>query len=270
MRPSCNRLRILPNCNSPGKLAPRARHVRHADLQGARVARIKEGTLASVERVPARAESALASAPTLLMRVSRAFDRLPPRFFDRGYQLILDGILSGIALWIAFLLRFDADIPAGHVAILWAWVLLIPILRPALLYVFGGYDRIWRYFGLRDAAVLAVAALPMTLVLLIGRLTLSHVFWPAAVPISIIAIDYGIFVGSAIALRSFRRLTFEAARAGATRRRTLVVGTPDTLNEALRRISAYSDLDVIGLLAPEKYVHGMRISGFSVMGDPSA
>jgi UDP-N-acetylglucosamine 4,6-dehydratase len=230
----------------------------------------EEGELASVERVPARVESTPALPPTLLRRLSRRLDALPARFFDRGYQLFFDGILSLIALWIAFALRFDGDIPVGHMAILWAWTLLIPVLRPALLYAFGGYDRIWRYFSLRDAAVLAVAALPATLFMLLGRLTLAHVFWPAAVPIGIIAIDYGLFVASAIALRSFRRLTFEVARSDSTRRRTLVVGTPDTLSEALRRITVYSDLDVVGLLAPETYMHGLRIGGFAVMGEPSA
>jgi len=202
------------------------------------------------------------------VRVSTAIDGLPEAVFSRANQLVIDGLLSALSLWVAYALRFDGDIPTKMLATLWAWTLLLPLLRPALMYATGGYDRIWRYFSMRDAFMLAATALPATLVMAVARLGVEH--WAAAIPLTVIAIEYMLFVACATVARAVRRVTFEAARSTGKRLRALVVGGADTLAEALRGMSAYTDLEIVGLLAPQANVQGLRIGGFPVMDEPAA
>lgn len=202
-----------------------------------------------------------------LLGLSAAISRLPEPVFSRANQFVIDGLLSILSLWIAYGLRFDGAIPLIHRPTLWAWTAILPVLRPALMYATGGYDRIWRYFNMRDAFMLALTALPATAVLATARIGFN-LFW--AVPLSVIAIEYLMYVACGTLVRALRRITFEAARAQGERRRALVVGSPDTLAEALRRMGAYSDLEIVGLLAPEARVQGLRIGGFPVMDEPAA
>lgn len=207
----------------------------------------------------------------VLRRGASWVERLPEGFFSRTNQVLIDGLLSITSLYLAFLVRFDGSIPRSHLAVFWAWVMLLPVVRPALMYVFGGYDRIWRYFGLRDSIVLALSALPATLLLLGLRYLVAGRHWSAVVPAGVIVIDYGVFLALAAGARAARRLTFEAGRAaGAQRLRALLVGTDDSLAEALRRVGGYSDMEVVGLLAPETKLQGFRIAGFPVMDEPAA
>jgi len=65
-----------------------------------------------------------------------------------------------------------------------------------------------------------------------------------------------------------RRTTHEMARStGNSRRKALLIGTDETLNGALRHISMYGDLQIMGMLAPETKLHGLRIGGFPVLGN---
>jgi FlaA1/EpsC-like NDP-sugar epimerase len=223
----------------------------------------------SVERLPL-GQDAPGRADAGLIRLSTALDHLPAGVFSRTNQLVIDGLLSILSLWIAYLLRFDGVIRPEFRATLWAWIAILPILRPALMYATGGYDRIWRYFSMRDAFMLAATALPATLVMAIVRVGFAPRYWFAAVPLGVIAIEYMMFLACATLVRAVRRVTFEAARTSGERLRSLVVGTPDTLAEALRRVSAYTDLKIVGLLAPEGKVQGLRIGGFPVMDEPAA
>jgi FlaA1/EpsC-like NDP-sugar epimerase len=225
--------------------------------------------VSSPEHVPVEERGRSSLADSSLFRVSVAIDHLPEPLFTRTNQFVIDGLLALAALWMAYFLRFDGLIPRDHRSTLWAWTLLLPILRPALMYATGGYDRIWRYFSLRDAFVLALTSLPATLVMTGARLGFPK-FWAATVPLSVIAIEYLLYLAFGTLARALRRITFEAARARGETQRALVVGTPDTLAEALRRVSAYSDLKIVGLLAPEAKVQGLRIGGFPVMDEPAA
>ncbi|HTK94468.1 MAG TPA: nucleoside-diphosphate sugar epimerase/dehydratase [Terriglobales bacterium] len=225
--------------------------------------------MGSVERLPIEDTAKRRLSDTGLIRLSSALDRLPDSFFSRANQVVIDGALSLVSLWLAYLLRFDGVIPASYRATLWAWTIILPVLRPALMYATGGYDRIWRYFSMRDAFMLAATALPATIVLAAARVGFGK-FWVASIPLGVIAIEYVVYLAGGTFARALRRLTFEAARTSGPRLRTLVVGSPDTLAEALRRVSSYTDIQIVGLLAPESKVHGLRIGGFPVMDEPAA
>ena len=205
-----------------------------------------------------------------LESLGRAFDRLPASFYGRGVQMALDASLCALALYLAFQLRFDGAVPHSYRVVMWTWILGLALARPLVLLALGGYSGIWRYFNLHDATVLVLTALPPTVALLVLRYGFTQKWW-ARVPTSIILIEYGVFLALAAGLRVLRRTTFEASpQSRAQRVRALLVGNDATLPAALRHLGGHRELQVVGLLAPEPGLHGRRIGGCIVIGEPGA
>ena len=105
----------------------------------------------------------------VIPRLAALFDRLPDVFFSRATQLALDAVACAAALSIAYQLRFESGVPLAQRPGMWAWMFLLPLLRPGLMWALGAYNRIWRFFNLRDAVVLGFTSLPPTLLLLAMR-----------------------------------------------------------------------------------------------------
>ena len=194
-------------------------------------------------------------------------DRLPELLFSRLSQWLLDGGAAGLALFLAFQLRFDGAVPLRYRSIMLTWLVGIVVLRPVCIWLLGAYASIWRYFNLRDLFSLSLgAALPSTL-LLFARIALARTFPVMAIPISIVLIDLGLFLLLAATLRALRRAGFEHSRiATAHRRRALLLGTGDTLAAGVRQVSLQGDIELVGLLSPDKKLPGRTIAGFPVMG----
>jgi FlaA1/EpsC-like NDP-sugar epimerase len=196
---------------------------------------------------------------------------LPEAVINRASQMGLDAGLTLAALVFAYLLRFDGAIPPAHRSVMWSLAMLLPLLRPLLMLALGAYDAIWRYFNLRDAAVLAFSALPVSLLLLAFRYLLGKRFSGAVVPAGVIIIEFGLYLALAAGLRVFRRVSYEVSRPPESRPcRALLVGTESTLPHALRHLSASTEVQLVGVLAPEPKLQGLRIGGSLVMEQPPA
>src|SRR5919109_569455 len=137
---------------------------------------------------PRRPEEALLLrvAGRMLRFCARCASRVPEAFIARGVQMALDSALCALALIAAYELRFDGAIPAGHARVMWALLLLLPIVRPLLMLALGAYDAIWRFFNIRDATVFAVSASPLSIVLLMARYFLAARLGGTVVPASVV------------------------------------------------------------------------------------
>ena len=77
---------------------------------------------------------------------------------------------------------------------------------------------------------------------IVGGWLLEQFWWGSVflfmVPISVIVLEISIFLAFAGGVRVFRRMTFESGlRAGVSRKRTLLVGSPNSLAGTLRQVS---------------------------------
>ncbi len=197
-------------------------------------------------------------------QAGRAIDRLPRWIFNRGGLIAVDGSLSMIAVWLAWQLRFDFDVPRNYqVAVRLSAVALL-LVRPACLWALGAYRAIWRYFNLGDAMTLCLAAIPPTIFMLMLRIGWLQYHPVAVLPLTVIVVDYGAFVMLGVGVRSLRRYLFEASLSGSTSKRTLLIGTGEGLASALRQISFHADIHVVRLLSPDKRLYGARLAGFTV------
>jgi FlaA1/EpsC-like NDP-sugar epimerase len=200
-----------------------------------------------------------------------AIQWMPQHIYHRANQLAIDAVLSAMSIVIAFQLRFDFNPPAGVRPVMWLWIMVLPLLRPLTMYALGAYRGIWRYFSMQDALVLVVCAAPTTGVMLLLRAFVANRSWTAAVPYTIAIIEFGVFFALAASVRALRRATFELALTHDTHvSRAIIIGSDQTFAGALRHVSLQRDIQVIGLLAPEEKLAGLRIGGFAVLGDPTA
>jgi len=194
-------------------------------------------------------------------------DRLPELLFNRISQLLLDSGAAGLALFLAFQLRFDGAVPLRYRSIMLTWLAGLVLLRPVCIWLLGAYASIWRYFNLRDLFSLSLAAALPSMLSLFARIALARTFPVMAIPISIVLIDLGLFLLLAATLRALRRAGFEHSRiTTAHRHRALLLGTDDTLAAGVRQVSLQGDIELVGLLSPDKKLHGRSIAGFPVMG----
>lgn len=194
----------------------------------------------------------------------RAIDRLPRLIFNRGGLMAVDGSLSMIAIWLAWQLRFDFNVPENYQAAVRVSAVALLLVRPACLWMLGAYRAIWRYFNLGDAMTLCLAAIPPTIIMLMLRIGWLQYHPVAVLPLTVIVVDYGVFVVLGVGARSLRRYLFEASVGGSISKRTLLIGTSVGLASALRQISFHSDIQVVCLLSPDKTLHGARLAGFTV------
>lgn len=62
---------------------------------------------------------------------------------------ICDTLLIGLALCLAFLLRFDFTIPPLQLELFWECLLVVMIVKPLVFVVTGFYNSLWRYASVR-------------------------------------------------------------------------------------------------------------------------
>jgi FlaA1/EpsC-like NDP-sugar epimerase len=200
----------------------------------------------------------------LLGHAGRAIDRLPRWIFNRGGLIAVDGSLSMVAVWLAWQLRFDFNVPENYQAAVRVSAVALLLVRPACLWMLGAYRAIWRYFNLGDAMTLCLAAIPPTIIMLMLRIGWLQYHPVAVLPLTVIVVDYGVFVMLGAGVRSLRRYLFEASLGGSATKRTVLIGTGEGLASALRQISFHSDIHVVCLLSADKSLHGARLAGFTV------
>ena len=71
--------------------------------------------------------------------------------------------LAALSNWLAFLLRFDEDIPSQQWDLFAAMLPLLLTIRALTFYPFRLYDGLWRYTSLRDVRDLALSIAVSTL-----------------------------------------------------------------------------------------------------------
>jgi len=185
-------------------------------------------------------------------------------------RIVVDILVVAVALWLAFLLRFDGTIPTGYIAVLWRAVVLAMGLKIPVFMVFRTHRFSWRHVGLSELYWSGVAVVVGSLLLAsVAALALHNTTW-GNIPRSVLAIDFLLTGVGIIGVRVSHRLVahLRSRRTTGSGRRALVVGAGDAGAQLVRAIqeepsSAYC---VIGLVDddPTKQqitVHGARVLG---------
>lgn len=193
--------------------------------------------------------------------------KLRPWIIRRRVQLAIDAVAAAAAMVLAYLLRLDYPLPASVRGVALEWAAVAAILYPLFLLVTHGYRTTWQFFGLKDLGALVTRTLPTVTLFLLARLLLGST---SQLPLSVILLWTGLTVVLSSLARIARRLDHEAVmRAGRESRRTLIVGTEESLPAAVRQLSTFGGFKIVGLLGDNLQgdnLQGMNVAGIRVRG----
>jgi FlaA1/EpsC-like NDP-sugar epimerase len=179
------------------------------------------------------------------------------------------------ALWIAYELRFEFELPEQAAQNrLWQTPLVI-LIQFAALFIAGVYAFIWRYVGMAEITAFLKAGFWSGLLLLMLRLGLSSAYHVWRVPISIIIMTTAFGVGGVLCLRVLRRGIYErfekkvqANGNGRRKKPVLLVGAGRAGMLAAREIQSRGDLglEIRGFVDDDAEKRGSVIQGVKVLG----
>jgi len=208
----------------------------------------------------------------------------------RTSQIAIDIAMLSCALGLAFLLRFDWQIPESMVERLFRSLPWVVGLQFAALAAAGVQRFSWRFVSLRESLRILLALACSTALMLSIRLIAGSIggrdetqeFHEALLlPIGVILINFVVAFLALTGVRVVRRLVGEhshrtsLARNGsatATAVPTLLIGAGAAGAMVAREISGRPDLGikVVGFLDDDPQKHGQEIHGIRVLGSVSA
>jgi len=195
------------------------------------------------------------------------------KLLRRGLWVTLDICVIGLALWLAYIIRFDAAIPARRIPELLLVFCLAILIKVPVFSLFRLYRFSWRHAGIRElyniglACFLGSSALAAFLLLARDYVNLSQ--FPRSVLVAEAALC---LIGVAAIRFSWRLGNLSRQRLRESRaqdaKRTIVVGAGDAGSLLARAMSEdpTSPHQVVGFLDddPAKqriYIHGIRVLG---------
>jgi len=180
--------------------------------------------------------------------------------------MLHDFVAAGVAWALAYLLRFNFDLPANFAAELELTLIWVVPLQMAIFWQFGLYRGIWRYASTADlrrivlAVLLSAAAIP----LLFWMLRLGLV-----VPRSVLVINPLLLILLMGGSRFVYRMWKEQGLYGAIKLRgepVLVLGAGDAAASLAKELSRSSDWRLVGFLDDNTERHGRTLNGIRVLG----
>ena len=181
-----------------------------------------------------------------------------------GFFLSIDFILSGVTLYLAYLLRFNFHISEMFLESFWLTFGVITAAKLFSLFLLKNYFIIWRFFGFHDAKNIVKAHIFAYLFFVIVYLLFKEHFSPF--PRSVIIIDFFlslIFIGT---LRIIKRLLNEG-RKRQMLKPTLIIGanskTNTIIQSALKEEIDYYPVGIISLKDDETmtdtYINNVKV-----------
>ena len=163
---------------------------------------------------------------------------------------------------LAYLLRFDMQVPVSFLPQMWAWVGAMAILEPLAMSIGGGYRSTWKHFGTRDLGRIVLGQGVLLLVLLTSVL-LRTGHW---IPVGVALIQALVAMAMLSTMRMLRRLDHEAMARMVARDRVLIVGTSSTASAAIRQLLPIYGTSIVGIVMNERSWDKLRINGVPVLG----
>jgi FlaA1/EpsC-like NDP-sugar epimerase len=192
--------------------------------------------------------------------------KLPPRFLS-ALAYIHDALALAIAWWVAFLFRFNFDIPADFKRYLAESLPIIFLIHSACFHTFGLYRGLWRFASLPDLKRIVRAIAFATLLTACFALVIHPT---VIIPRSVLFIHPMLLViimgGSRFLYRSWkeRRMFNTVASQG---KPVIVIGVEDSSLNLIKELSKSPEWRVVAMIDPNKKLIGREIMHTKVEGD---
>ncbi|MDQ4047871.1 MAG: polysaccharide biosynthesis protein, partial [Actinomycetota bacterium] len=189
-------------------------------------------------------------------------------------QVSVDACLIALAYYLAFVLRFDAGIPARYEELLIETLGFVVLMKLCLFAAFGLYSKLWRFVDQNDFQSIVKAVIVSSFVLIGALFLLSPLLSSTAAdpPRGVIALDFLLTLALVGGARFLMRAVVERPLRGSlverAEREVLIVGAGlggQQVALELRRNPELSSA-VLGFIDDDPRKKGMLVSGYRVHG----
>lgn len=204
----------------------------------------------------------------------------------RPFEAAIDAVAFAAALVLAYALRFDGQIPGRYLLQLRQIIVAVVVVKLAVFYLAGVYDKWWRYASAKEMSKLIFATILSAFVVAGGLYFLVHPPEPGGalppiermvgfisqlrVPRSITLIDFLLTFAFVGGWRFLLRLIFERRVISAVRKGApvLIVGAGDAGEIVVRDLLKNPDSgrNPIGFLDDDPRKRNMSVHGVRVVG----
>ena len=192
----------------------------------------------------------------------------------RIFLLFVDITITVASLYVAFLIRFDNNIPESIKVLFFQLAPIIVVVRAFAFISFEFYTGLWKYSSIQDITkiVYAVSISSLVFLFLLFVLDRSNVLTLTAIPISVLIIDYllvGIMLSST---RLFWRIWFERNQRKLSKNnelttKALILGANETGNELIKHLNInYPQYSISGFIDNDPKKANYSLSGVPVLG----
>ena len=184
----------------------------------------------------------------------------------RPLIVVVHAALIAASLVLAFLIRFDLNVPASEWGRVAETLPLLLVLRMTLFWYFSLYEGLWRYVSVRDLVGILKATTLSELLFVPAVLLVSGYGFPRSIFVIDWLICVALVAGVRLSIRAFRESSSRYRAGGA--RRALIVGAGDAGEGLIRAIqqSLVHDYEIIGLIDDDVRKKRLRIHGVRVAG----
>jgi len=188
-------------------------------------------------------------------------------FKKRIFEIIMDITLLIISSYSALLLRFESSIPQQFLKPFLETLPVLIIVKLSVLYFFGIYRGVWRYYSINDFILLteAVTIGSIIFIALLALLYRLEGFSRSALIMDVI-LSLLLLNGARLSLRILDKILRQRGKEG---KKVLIYGAGDGGELILREIFNNKELGLspVGFIDDDPAKIGKKIHGVPIMGD---
>jgi FlaA1/EpsC-like NDP-sugar epimerase len=219
--------------------------------------------------------SASSSQPRLTIgRAFRALERIGHQLFhSKMTQTLIDGAIVGATLLMAYLIRFDGNIPPLYRSQFLFVISFTILLYVAMNYIWGVYGLVWHFIGYKDSGTIAMSLSCSVLLFfalnIIWGETLSH----TRIPFGVALLHPMLIYMGWIVTRALWRIVYyhgpsrkSLSQENTKGKRLLLAGAGEAGLLLLSELSKRPELAIVGFLDDSPELRGRTIKGYPVLG----
>ncbi len=186
------------------------------------------------------------------------------RPYRRPIVVALQATLVVLSTYVAFIVRFEGDIPPEHISLFLGTMPTLFILRMAGFVPFGLFAGLWRYVGVRDLRNITASVTLSSVALYV----VVNYAMGMSYPRSIMILDALLLVGLLAGVRSIKRVLFGLSGKSAQGANVLIIGAGNAGEALLREIERHPDYRyrAVGFVDDDATKRGTTIRGIRVLG----
>jgi FlaA1/EpsC-like NDP-sugar epimerase len=183
------------------------------------------------------------------------------------FFLATDTLLFSLSFILAFLLRFDFNIPESYRNILYFWLPIIVIFKLLAFWFTNIYSFNWRYIGLEELVKVSLTLLFTNTILFVINIFLQVFFNPFSIPKSVIIIDLLLSLILTSFLRILKRAYLELLNLKKKGKNTLIIGAGNTGERIARALIKDENFNPVAFVDDNPNKIGTTIHGIPVLGN---